>query len=279
MAAMIKDIVVHLTGSEEDEVRLAHAEPIARMFGAHLTGLQVHGMPEVFAIADAAAAASVADELIKESQQRAEQVTGRLTARMDKLESEHDLRRLDVYPGAVGSALAAAVRTADLFVGTRPYGDPTGQEHVEEQVLFQSGRGCLFVPPNRKPPREYASILVAWKESREAARAVSEALPFLQQARQVVVALVEDHGPSEQFRIEAGEDIGRYLSRHGVSAEIRKIGGWAHAGEALINEAALTGSDMIVMGGYGHSRLREFVLGGATRHVLEHANIPVLMGH
>jgi nucleotide-binding universal stress UspA family protein len=276
---VIKDIVVHLTGSEEDDTRLAHAETIARTFGAHVTGIYVHSMPELFTIADATAAAAVADELIKESQQRADLTTTRLTTAMDALESEHDLRRFDLYSGTVGDALATVAHTADLFVGTRPYGDPTGQEHVEEQVLFQSGRGCLFVPPQGKPPRQYASILVAWKDSREAARALSEALPLLQQARQVIVALVEPQGASERLRIEAGAEIGRHLSRHGVSAEIRKIGGWANVGEALLNEASQTGSDMIVMGGYGHSRLREFVLGGATRHVLANSTIPVLMAH
>ena len=276
---MIKDIVVHLTGSEEDDIRLAYAEAIARTFGSHVTGLYAHSMPELFAIADAAAAASVADHLIRESQQRADLTTKRLRMAMDALESEHDLRRFDLYPGTVGDALATAAHTADLFVGTRPYGDPTGQQHIEEHVLFESGRGCLFVPPNGKPPKQYASILVAWKDSREAARAVSEALPFLQHARQVIVALVEVEGASEQFRIEAGAEIGRHLSRHGVSAEIRKIGGWAHAGEAILNEASLTGCDMIVMGGYGHSRIREFVLGGATRHALANSTVPVLMAH
>ena len=276
---MIKDIVVHLTGSEEDDVRLAHAEAIARTFQSHITGLFVHRMPELFTMADAAAAAAVADELMKQSSQRADAAAKRLQARMDALESEHDLRRYDLYPGMVGDALATAAHTADLFVGTRPYGDPTGQQFIEEQVLFQSGRGCVFVPPGGKPPKQYGSILVAWKDSREAARALSEGLPFLQQARQVIVALIEEEGASERFRIEAGAEIGRHLSRHGVSAEIRKVGGWAHAGEALLNEASMTGSDMIVMGGYGHSRLREFVLGGATRHVLTNSTVPILMAH
>jgi nucleotide-binding universal stress UspA family protein len=276
---MIKDIVVHLTGSEEDEVRLAYAEPIARTFNAHLTGLQVHPLPELFAIADPTAAVGVVDELIAESQQRAQAVTERLLARFARLEAENDLKRLDAYPAGIGGSLAAATRTADLFVGTRPYGDPTGTEHIEEEVLFQSGRACLFTPPRGVPPRQYATILVAWKDSPESARAVAEALPFLQRAHQVIVALIEDQGAGEQYGIEAGADIGRYLSRHGVSTEIRKIGGWAYAGEAILNEAELSGADLIVMGGYGHSRFREFVLGGATRHVLTEAKIPVLMAH
>jgi nucleotide-binding universal stress UspA family protein len=276
---MIRDIAVQLTGSSEDEVRLTYAEPVARTFDAHITGLQVHALPEVIAIADVAVIASAMDELLAQSEQRAVAITQKLEARMIRLEPEYDLRRIDANPGAIGHALAAAVRNTDLFVGTRPYGDPTGQQFVEEQVLFESGRGCLFVPPKGTPPKQYGTILVAWKESREAARAVAEALPFLMQARQVMVALVEEQGSGEQHRIEAGADIGRYLSRHGVSAEIRKIGGWSSAGEALLHEATATGADMIVMGGYGHSRFREFVLGGATRHVLTHATVPVLMAH
>jgi nucleotide-binding universal stress UspA family protein len=276
---MIKDIVVHLTGSDEDEVRLAHAEPIARTFNAHVTGLQVHPLPELFAIADPTAGVGVMDELIAESQQRAQAITEKLLARFTRFEAENDIKRIDAYPAGVGGSLAAATRTADLFIGTRPYGDPTGAEHIEEEVLFQSGRACLFIPPKGIPSRQYATILVAWKDSRESARAVAESLPFLQQAHQVVVAIVEDQGASEQYRIEAGADIGRYLSRHGVSAEIRKIGGWVYAGEAILNEAEQCSADLIVMGGYGHSRFREFVLGGTTRHVLAEARIPVLMAH
>src|SRR5690606_24101059 len=202
-----------------------------------------------------------------------------LTARLDETGLPHALRRLDVYPGGAGVSLAAEVRTSDLFLGTRPYGDPTQQERVEETVLFRSGRGCLLVPPGGTPPASYGTIFVAWKDTREAARAVAEALPFLQRARQVVVGLVEEEGASEQYRIAAGADIGRYLSRHGVSAEIRRIAGWAYTGEALLNEANQIMADMIVMGGWGHSRFLEWVLGGATRHILTHATVPVLIAH
>lgn len=276
---MIKDLVVHLTGSDEDRVRLAYAERIARQFNAHVTGLFVHLLPEIFAMAEPLAAASVFDDLLAESKKRADAVTDRLNEQMSSLGIESDLRRLDVYPGSAGTALAAATHTADLFLGTRPYGDPTDSRHVEEAVLFQSGRACLFLPPGGIPPARFGTILLAWNDSRESARAVAEALPFLQQASEVIVGLVEEDGASEQFRIEAGADIGRHLSRHGVSAEIRKIGGWSQAGAAILNEAELSGAHMLVMGGYGHSRFREFVMGGATRHILSSASIPVLMAH
>lgn len=275
---MIKDIVIHLTGSDEDAVRLSYAEPIARMFDAHLTGLQVNVMPELLAITDPSGSAFL-QQMIAQSDERAKLIGAKLQERIDRMGISAELRQLDVYPGQVGPTLAAEARTADLFIGTRPYGDPRREEQVEETVLLRSGRGCLFLPPQGTPPKAYDTIFVAWKETREAARAVAEALTFLQSAKQVIVGLFEEQGASEQYRVEAGADIGRYLSRHGVPAEIRKIAGWADTAAALLNEAKMSSADMVVMGGYGHSRVREWVLGGATRHLLTHADVPVLMAH
>ena len=274
---MIKDIVVHLTGSEEDKVRIAYAARIAERFDAHVTGLQVHVLPELIAITDPAASGFL-QTLLAESHARAQKVTDVLAAQFNVIDPPHELRRLDAYPSSVGGDLGAEARTADLFVGTHPYGDPAGQANVGEAVLFKSGRPCLFVPPAGKPPKGYDTIFVAWNNTREAARAVAEAIPFLQRASQVIVGIVENEA-SEQFGIEPGADIGRYLSRHGIAAEIRPINGWADAGEALLNEANRSSADMIVMGGYGHSRFREWVLGGATRHLLTNAAVPVLIAH
>lgn len=275
---MIKDIVVHLTGSDEDKVRIAYAGAVAELFDAHLTGLQVNTLPELIAITDPTAS-SYLQTLLAEADARARKVTDVVSTQFDALAVPHDVRRVDVYPSSIGASLASEARTADLFVGTRPYGDSAGQERIEEAVLFHSGRACLFVPPGGTPPSDYDTIFVAWKNTREAARAVSEAMPFLRRASQVVVGIVEEEGASEQFGIEPGADIGRYLSRHGVSAEIKLIAGWVYAGEALLNEAQRTGAQMVVMGGYGHSRFREWVLGGATRHLLTHASVPVLIAH
>ena len=275
---MIKDIVVHLTGSEEDAVRIAYAAHIGGVFDAHVTGLQVHTLPELIGITEPVDSGYL-QTLLAESHARAQTVTDRLRELLAATSVPHDLRRLDVYPSTIGSALAEEARTADLFIGTRPYGNPAGMAHVQEAVLFRSGRGCLFVPPSGKPPPAYETIFIAWKNTREAARAVADALSFLQRATQVFVGIVEEEGASEQYGIEPGVDIGRYLSRHGVAAEIRAISGWVHAGEALLNEAQKTSAQMIVMGGYGHSRFLEWVLGGATRHMLTHAQVPVLIAH
>ena len=188
----------------------------------------------------------------------------------------HELRRLDLFPGQVASALAGEVRFSDLFVGTRPYGDPNRQHRIEEAVLFESGRPCLFVPPGSRAPTGYRSVVIAWKNTREAAVAVAAAIPILRAAEQVTVAIVEEDGASEKHGEAVDEDIGRYLSRHGVSAEIHLVEGWNNVSAAVLNEVKRTAADLVVLGAYGHSRMREWALGGVTRDVLSQAAVPVL---
>lgn len=272
---MIKDIAVHLTGSNEDQIRIEHAAALARTLDAHLTGLQVHEMPEVLAITDPSGSAFL-QELIADSVDRAAVITEKLRPILAATGVEHKLRRLDLFPGQLATALAGEVRFSDLFVGTRPYGDPAKQQHIEEAVLFESGRPCLFVPPGHRAPVNYASVLVAWKNTREAAVALAAALPILKVATMVTVAVVEEDGPSEQRGEAVDEDIGRYLSRHGISSEVRLIDGWKNVTAALLHEAKRSGADLIVLGAYGHSRLREWALGGVTRDVLSQAPVPVL---
>lgn len=268
---MIKDIGVHLTGSDEDEVRLAYAEIIGERFEAHLTGLYAHVMPEVYGVEPGAMVGM--EILFESSNARAQETTTRLQARLDRLTMPHDILRFDVFSGTAGSTLAVATRTLDLFLATRPYGDTADEMHMEVSVLFGSGRACLFVPPKGTAPRNFGTVVVGWNGSREAARAVAEAMPFLRQASQVVVVVANEG----QEPLPA-DDIARHLSRHDVAtiirvAEIEDQG----AGAVLLSEVRRLGASLLVMGGYGHSRLRELVLGGATRHVLAHADIPVLM--
>lgn len=268
---MIKDIVVHLTGSQEDEVRLAYAETISEQHQAHLTGLYVHRLPEVVG-GDPTAMVGM-DVWFEQSNAEADETFKRLQGRFDRLGMPHDVRRLDVFSGTAGQALTAEARTADLFIATRPYGDPDDDVHMEVSVLFGSGRACLFVPPKDAAPQNFGTVVVAWNGSREAARAVAEAMPFLKQASQVIVVGVGEGGETE-----LGGDIGRHLSRHGISAVIGTVDiGPDGPGAALLAEVRRVGANLLVMGGYGHSRFREWVLGGATRYVLAHATTPVLM--
>lgn len=273
---MIKDIVVHLTGSSEDAVRLHYANGLAELLGSHLTGLLAHELPSIVAYTDPSGSAFLQD-LIETSNKQAEEHGARLTAELTALGPHTELRRIDVFPESAGRDLADEIRTADLFVGTRPYGDPAKSERIEEAVLFRSGRPCLFLPPKVQRKAKVDSVIVAWKNTREAAHAIAAALPILQLASTVDVVMVAEG--DDVPGIEDSADIGRYFSRHGIKTTIRIVSGAPDTATALLKEARASAADLIVMGGYGHARLQELVLGGATRDVLRNAPIPVFMAH
>ncbi len=164
---------------------------------------------------------------------------------------------------------------ADLIAVARP--DP-GQDGAYapalESGLFETGRPVLVVPPGLDGfgPRRVA---VAWNATREATRAAVAALPLLAQAEEVSVLTVAESGERQPDPARLAD----YLVLHGIEARAKRIEPQRHAGNELIAQAAELGSDLLVMGAYGHSRLREFVLGGATREVLANAEIPVLLSH
>lgn len=278
---MIKDLLVHLDGTEADERRLAYAEPIAQAAEAFLTGLLVNEIPEVMIAGDPSlSAAQVVIDLQNEAVEKGNATESTLEARLGRLSVANGLRRIDVYVSRAGAQIATEARVADLFVALRPYGHPEdSMASTLEAVLFDSGRPTLFVPPEGAPPANYDTILVAWQDTREAARAVSDALPFLSAAKSVVVVIVDEGGPSEQRGTEPGADIARHLDRHGVNVEIKHVEEWDRTSDAILNEAGKAGADMIVMGGYGHSRFREWILGGTTRDILSKASVPVLVTH
>jgi len=272
---MIKDIAVHLTGSDEDHVRLRLAETIADQFGAHLTGLLVHLEPELLGAPDLAYAEflqQMLDEAMAETNKR----RTKLEQNFARLSVPNDLRVVTGLRSQVGQALAVEVQTADLFVGTRPYGDPDRQHRTEETVLFSSGRPCLLLPPQTSSGGRFETVLVAWKSGREAARALKDALPFLKQAEQVTIAIATEEA-DEESRTSSGADVARYLSRHGVHAEVRELPGWNSAQDALLNEVEASGAELVVAGAYGHTRLTERLLGGVTRALLTECTVPVLL--
>jgi nucleotide-binding universal stress UspA family protein len=272
---MIKDIVVHLTGSEEDEIRLSYAEALASSFGAHLTGLLVHLEPEVIAAHDVMYA-EILQRMIDESAFATRQHSSVLNKRFERLAVPNDLRIVSGTKNTVGDALAMEARASDLFIATRPYGAPDRAHRIEKTVMFGSGGASLFLPPKKTAPASIGSALVAWKARREAARAVKDALPLLKKAKRVTIAIVTDEA-EEVSHTASGADIGRYLSRHGIKAEIKELSGHHSAADALLSEIATSGPDLVVAGAYGHSRLQQRLLGGVTRALLSKCPVPVFM--
>lgn len=275
---MIKDIVVHLDGSDQDETRIGYADRLASQFDAAVTGLHVHFLPEVMAITDPSGSQYL-QTLIDEDATNASRIDGALVEKFRRFVGPNELRRVDVFEASAREAVASEARVADIFVALRPYGENGAGAPVAEAALFSGGRACLFVPPGGKAPAEYSRIAVAWKNTTEAARAVAEALPLLKKAELVEVLIVDEGKASEARGEEPGADIARHLDRHGVTVAIRQVSGWSDVSEALVNEVTRSGADLLVMGGYGHSRVWEWVLGGTTRNVLSRATFPVLAAH
>ncbi|MDX2087157.1 MAG: universal stress protein [Kofleriaceae bacterium] len=183
---------------------------------------------------------------------------------------------------ALSEGVAVKARAADLVIASQGpvEADWLSLDEVPEVVALKSGRPVLVIPRTGTFDSFGDAITVAWDGRREAARAVFDALPLLQKAKRVRVVTVTERNGKRGSNEVPGADIAVALDRQGVRVETATCAdGSTGAGGALLADAAGSGCDMLVMGAYGHSRLREFVLGGATRHVLQKATVPVLMSH
>jgi nucleotide-binding universal stress UspA family protein len=275
---MIKDVMVRLDGSAADEVRLAVVNEIAELFHSQVIGLFLNVLPVVIAAEDGIGAIGAA-ELLRAAREAGDKMEARLHQRLDRLQKPVELRRFDILSDDTANVVAREARAADTFVALRPNGAPREPEHLVEGVLFGSGRH-LFLVPNRKPAKTpFEHIVVAWNGSRESARALAEALPYLHKATQVTVVVVDEEPPIELPAV-LGTDAVNHLKHHEINAVLHHVRMRdADVGATLIAEARRLKADLIVMGAYGHSRVREWLLGGATYALLHKAPIPLLVAH
>ena len=174
--------------------------------------------------------------------------------------------------GDPGRGVAEAAHTADLVITTRDQASSSETAGLAPTLVTTAGVPVLVLPPSYVDDGG-RSTLVGWDGSREATRAVHAALPFLQQARTTVLCAIGEQAA------ESLDDAATMLQRHGVHVRPERVpGGDSEAGQKLLTCAAAHGAEMLVMGAYGHARLREFIFGGATRYALKEANLPVLFG-
>jgi nucleotide-binding universal stress UspA family protein len=170
--------------------------------------------------------------------------------------------------------LALHARSADLLI-TSAGNSGVGRLRTVDpgELILSAGRPVLFPAEGQQPePVKGESILIAWKDAREARRAVVDAMPFLTDARQVVVATIEEDDRAGAR--ESAADVVRFLTKHGVKARSEVVdAGRGYASEALAEIVTEVGADLMVSGGYGHTRLREWIFGGVTRSLLEDASM------
>ena len=274
------DILVHIDQSPRAQMRLDIAAELARQHGAHLTALQVIdvAMP-VMALGDGGGGAVIA-ELMEQMRQSALVAGMKLKAAFEAaLARDGIMGEWRQVEGTTREILALHGRYADLLVLGQddPESDNAG---LLEAVVFDSGRPVLAIPFAGSFKTIGKRVLVGWNASREASRALHDALPLIAKAETATVFLANPTRGLDGHGEEPGADIARHMVRHGLKVEVAKvIANDLPDSALLLNHASDMGADLLVMGAYGHSRLREFILGGMTRSLLREMTVPVLLSH
>ena len=276
-----KDLLVQIDDTKACDTRIEAAIDMANRFNAHLTGLYL--VPEIIlpVAAEGYFGADIYGDLDRQEQKRAEIALDRFRQAAETQDVEFDTRvdraAIANFPGL----FSVHSRYADLsIIGQTNHDDTVPSTPEPQNVVLTSGAPVLITPFIGAPKGFGGRVMVAWNASREAASAVRGAMPFLEQSQSVDVATFKpksSHGGHGEL---PGADIALHLTRHGIKVDVQQLDGTdIDVGNALLSHVADRGSDLLVMGGYGHSRLREFVLGGATRTILRSMTVPVLMAH
>lgn len=273
----LKDLLVHVDTGKEAEATLDAAIALATVHDCHLVGLGVSPPLDIPTYAAGNLPSSVFTVLEEREAERLGKAEELFRTRVRQAgRVERSEWRLDY--GLPESVVGLHARYADLALVTQS--NPTLEERrfidLPEDLVLSAGRPVLIIPYIGAPNGIGKNVIVAWNASREAARAVADAMPLLEQAEKVEVVVAG----AEPIGDLPGADIAVHLARHGINVGVhRAVVDDIDVGDVLLNRVTDLGADLMVMGGYGRSRLRELVLGGATRHILEHMTIPVLMSH
>lgn len=279
---MFKTIIVQVDDSPSMDGRLQAAAALANAFDAHLVGSAATGVSwPTYAVLTGTMAVTPADNF--DNFRRAGRASlDRFAERARQLGVQSIEQRL--VEDDQRAALLMQSRYADLLVTSRDEDGSSGMRGLPQYLALHSARPVLAVPPHAGQPLAHNmdntdSIVAAWDGSVPALRAIVSALPLLQRAPAVHLALINPERESNLHGDDPGADMATYLARHGVRIEVVVEHTAAPAGSALLDIAAARGAGLLVAGAFGHSRYHEIVLGGVTRTMLERAPVPVLFAH
>jgi nucleotide-binding universal stress UspA family protein len=284
----LRDLLVVLHGSGRSNVVLGLALSLARRHDAHLTGLcplellypttlglTLSGYPDALALQEAAT------RFEAQAQAKAQSIEADFREQLGR----NDVRGgWQVATGLAVDDVAHRTRTADLLVLGQTDSDhplPPIARHLVEDVLMNSGRPLLIVPFAGDFDTIGTNVLIGWNGTREAARAAHDALMLIEPTASVTLLTVERARHAADSPQVPGADMAEHLARHGlkVSAARTVTDGTISYADAILAYASDSGADLLVTGGYGHSRARELILGGVSRELLDHMTLPVLMSH
>jgi nucleotide-binding universal stress UspA family protein len=276
---MVKDIIVNLSVTKEGSLVGKYAVSVAAALEAHLTGVAFIYDPVVPISGAGYIPAEVIEIQREDNETAAEAAIKSFTAATDQAGISAEPLITNASLAGASDHFARMARRFDLAIVGQAEPEISSMEQIiGETTLFESGRPMIMVPYIQKAPFKTDNVMICWDGSRTAARAVADAIPIIRKSGRVEIVIVTNERGKED-EIE-GADIGQHLARHGLKVDVHRIsGGNIDVADALLSHAADSSADLMVMGGYGHSRLREFVLGGVTRSIFESMTLPVLLSH
>ena len=276
---MYKDLLVEVDDRENSRKRINYAIQLARHFDAHLTGLY---LISTFTPPPAVGAYMTRDmeaQIEAGEQELAEAALDAFRRTVEADDIEFDTRTDRGTHHEHARLLSLHGRYADLTIIGQPNPDDGIGSLDPGDVVLAAGAPVMVVPHVGAPSTCAERVMIAWNASRESARAVRDAMPLLEKAETVDVVCFQPESTPGHGELP-GADISLHLSRHGIKVDVQILAGQGiDVGNALLSHVADRGSDLLVMGAYGHSRLREAVLGGATRTILQSMTVPVFMAH
>jgi nucleotide-binding universal stress UspA family protein len=282
----LRDILVHADGTPEGLASLEMATALARQHDSHLTALYVRDT--MLALPGSGSLGYTNWQLVEALMQQLDEALVK-GATMAREQFEACLQREGISgewrqaEGVTAEVVPLHARYSDLCIIRQPRPEtPADASYLDlaETTLFGAGRPVLIDSFATQPGRPFDNVLIAWSGTREATRGVHDAMAILQAAKSVTVLAVNPgRGINGDGEVPA-EDMAAHLARHGVTATaMHTVAVDIDIGNVLLNGISDVGADLLVMGAYGHSRAREMMLGGATRTVLRHMTVPVLMSH
>ena len=279
---MIKDIIVNLEHKIERDPARDFAITIAETFEAHVAGIAFAYTPELPGYASLEIRPEILVDMIAESERTALSAIERFeaAARRSLVSAEH--RLLKTTGAGVGAPviLATLARRFDLSVFMQSEPDGVDNDDVIETSLFQSGRPLVVVPYIQKDGLKLDHVVCCWDGSSAAARAINDALPLLTKAASVDLLIVQNEKTKNETNVIRGAEMAKHLARHDVKVEIETVpAADIDVTNVILSYVADSAGTLIVMGGYGHARIREFILGGVTRDMLKSMTVPVFMSH